>query len=349
MAISTNQALPMLTNKVISVYRDTDEVKSFLRSFFPSQTTGTRYLSIEVERGTEKVAADVMRGADGNRNTMSRSTQKTFEPNYYREYFDISELDVYDRAVGSEVISESVFADLVNESARRVMRLQNKIDRAAELQCAQALQSGIVTSEAGVNIDFKRDNNSKVDLGASNYWNDSGVNPITSLSEGCEFLRTVGKARGGVFNLIMGSKAGKALINNPKIQALLDNRRMDLGSVREPQRDAIGSVYHGSISVDSWVVQLWTYPEYYTDDAGNQKPYIEDENAIMVPEAPQFEMGYAAVPQLIGDIPRLQEGRYLLQRFVDHKKSTDEFDLRSAFLAIPKAVDQIYTIQAVAS
>lgn len=76
MSISTNQALPLLTNRIAKVYREQTEVKGFLRSFFPTNTNPTRYVSIEVERENEKIAVDVVRGSDGNRNTMSRSTQK---------------------------------------------------------------------------------------------------------------------------------------------------------------------------------------------------------------------------------------------------------------------------------
>lgn len=349
MSISTNQALPLLTNRIAKLYREQTEVKGFLRSFFPTNTNTTRYVSIEVERENEKIAVDVVRGSDGNRNTMSRSTQKTFEPNYYHEYFDMAELDVYNRAVGSEVISASVFAELAEKAGKRVMKLQNKIDRAGELQCAQALQSGIVTSVVGTNIDYKRKSASMVDLGANNYWADSGVDPKSSILTGCEFLRATGKAQGAAFNMIMGSKALADLLNNPKIQASADNRRYMLDSIMAPQREAVGSVYHGTLSVGSWIVHLWTYPEYYTDAAGVQKQYVEPENAILLPEKPNFSLEYAAVPQLVGQASQLQEGKYLLQRFTDARAATDEWDMKSAFLAIPTAIDQIYTIQAVAS
>ena len=46
-------------------------VPSFLRSFFPVKTTASKYVSIEVQRGTEYAAVDVLRGTDGNRNTFS--------------------------------------------------------------------------------------------------------------------------------------------------------------------------------------------------------------------------------------------------------------------------------------
>lgn len=349
MAISTNQALPLLTNKVVQLYQEQVEVKSFLRSFFPTNTNDTRFVSIEVERGNEKVSVDVVRGGDGQRNTISRSTQKTFDPNYHREYFDMAEMEIYERAIGSDVISVSVFSQLASKAAEGVMKLQNKIDRAAELQCAQVLQSGIVTSSVGTNIDFKRKSASLVDLGAGNYWADTDVNPKTSLLAGCEFLRGTGKATGGAFNLILGSTALADLLNNPAFQAQSDNRRYMLDVILAPQRDAIGGVYHGSVSVGSWLIHLWTYPEKYDNAAGNNVDYIDPKNAVLVPERPKFSLEYAAVPQLIGDSPRLQEGRYLLQRFVDSRKATDEWDMRSAFIAVPTAVDQIYTIQVVAS
>ena len=346
MAIKTQDALPELTNRIIAVANETVKPKGFLRSLFMDKTSTTRYISTEVRRGTEKIAADIIRGSEGNKNTISRSSNKVFDPNYYNEYFDMSELDIYHRALGADTISTSMFAQLRDSAAEKTVDVRSKIERAYELQCAQALQTGIVQSEVGTSIDFKRKSASMVDLGNGNYWDDNGVNPKTSLLAACEFLRSVGKAQGGVFNAILGSKALSKLIENAKFQDENDIKSFSLNEVREPQRNSVGAVSHGYVTVGSWVIRLWTYPEYYTDAQGNQQPYIDDKNAIVIPESPEFVMGYAAVPQLIGDVTRLQERKYLIQRFVDQRKSTDEIHIKSAALAVPVMVDQIYTMQA---
>lgn len=349
MAIKTKDALPELTNRVIAVANETVRPKGFIRSLFKDTTSTTRYVSSEVRRGTEKIAADIIRGSEGNKNSISRSSQKTFDPNYYNEYFDMAELDIYDRALGADTISVSMFSQLRDAAAEKVIDVRSKIERAYELQGAQVLQTGVIQSDVGTSIDYKRKAASMVDLGSSNYWDSNGVDPKDSILTGCEFLRSVGKARGGVFNMILGSKALAKLLSNETFQAESDIRSFSLNEVREPQRNSVGAVSHGYITVGSWIVRLWTYPEFYTDSNGDQVPYIEDENAIILPEAPEFVMGYAAVPQLIGEVTRMQERKYLIQRFVDERKSTDEMHIKSAALAVPVMVDQIYTMQVLGS
>lgn len=59
-------------------------------------------------------------------------------------------------------------------------------------------------------------------------------------------------------------------------------------------------------------------------------------------------MAHCAVPQLIdqpGQTP--QQGPYVIGNYKDPRKVADEFDIQSAFVAVPVAVDQIYTQQVV--
>lgn len=60
-SITTQMARGEFTKKVIDVYKEKPVVTSFLRSFFPEKTSVTKTVSIEVQRGTEKVAVDVAR------------------------------------------------------------------------------------------------------------------------------------------------------------------------------------------------------------------------------------------------------------------------------------------------
>jgi len=99
--IAITDARNLFTKKLVAVYLEQPRVFGFLRSFFKTDESDTKEVSIEVQRGTEKEAVDVMRGTEGNRNNMSKSTEKIFVPPYFREYFDATELDLYDRMFGS--------------------------------------------------------------------------------------------------------------------------------------------------------------------------------------------------------------------------------------------------------
>jgi hypothetical protein len=112
-SIKTADAKGLVTKMLIDVYRENIQVQSFLRSFFEVKESLAKTISIEVQRGTEKVAVDVERGTDGNRNSVSKSTEKIFLPPYYKEWFDATELDLYDIMFGSETIDSANFTRFI--------------------------------------------------------------------------------------------------------------------------------------------------------------------------------------------------------------------------------------------
>jgi hypothetical protein len=346
-SISAQDARNLYTKAVAAVYKERTTVQSFLRSFFPSVEKGTKEISIEVQRGFEKIAVDVVRGTEGNRNQFGKSTEKIFVPPLYKEYFDVTQLDSYDKMFGDGQISINTFDNFVADTTEKLGMLQDKIERRYELQCAQVLETGIVTLNAGTNIDFKRKALSKVDLGSGNYWTTGTNSPYATLKTAAEFLRTKGKSQGGVFNVIMGESALGAFLTNAIVLAQADVRNFGLDAIREPQRNAVGSAYHGRVSAGSWVFDLWTYPEYYTDANGNDVPYMNTKNIVVIPQAPKFQLTFAAVPQLIS-MGGTTAGAYKIGNYVDERNQTHIYDICSAGVAIPVAVDQIYTAQVVA-
>ncbi len=339
--ISNTDARPLFTQKLIAAYQQMSTPTAFLRSFFPALESPTKELSIEVQRGFEKVAVDVTRGTEGNRNTWSLSTEKVFVPPYYREYTDITQLAMYDRLFGSYEVGNGVFAQFIAQAATKVKQMQDKIDRAYELQCSQVLQTGIVTLNAGTNIDFKRKAASIVaDLGSGSYWSDS-IDPVTSIETGCNFLRQVGKVEGAVYNMILGSTALTSLLNNTFVQNRGKIYNYALDVITMPQRNSVGASFHGELSVGSYRVRIWTYPQFYDNvTTGVSTPYIDPKTAILLPESPKFVLGFAAVPQLLSTGIQPVQGQYM----VGERATAHIMDIKSAGVAIPVAVDQIYTI-----
>src|SRR5689334_17814326 len=146
--ISSTDARALFTKTLIDVYQERIKPTGFLRTFFPAKESMSKNVAIEVERMGEKVAVDVVRGSDGNRNTFSRSTEKIFTPPLYKEYFDATELDLYDRVLGSQGnsnVDAKLFAALLDSVSDRLGSLQDKMERAQELQCANVLETGVVT------------------------------------------------------------------------------------------------------------------------------------------------------------------------------------------------------------
>lgn len=347
MDIPAVQARALYTQALVAVYKERTTPTSFLRSFFRVVEEGTKYLSIEVQRGTEKIAVDVERGTNGNRNSFSRSTEKVFAPPYYREFFDATDLDLYDRIMGSGSIDEVVLADFINAVADKLRLLQDKIERSYERQCAQVLETGIVTLEKGINIDFKRKPGSLLNKAATPWA--GAFDPNTHLVEGATFLRNTGKSQGGIINVLSGGTAFSDYLNNQFVKARADIRNFHLDDIAMPQRNSVGASFQGEVGAGSYKFRFWTYPQVYDHPTtGVSTPYLNDKKVILLPETPNFVLGFAAVPQLIKPGVKSFKGAYVVGEYMDDKYHTHEFDIRSAGVAIPVAVDQIVTMTVVA-
>ncbi len=356
MSISTADIRALFTKTLVDVYQERPPVTNFLQSFFPVDTVPTKTFSIEVERMGEKVAIDVVRGTEGNRNTFSRSTEKIFEPPLFREYLDMTELDLYDRVLGSQGNAQlPLFKALVESGADKLAKLVDKIKRAKEIQCAQVLLTGVVTMKYGAtaSIDYKRKATSIVDVSGDYFA--AASDPFATFEKGCNFLRQVGRSGDGTYNAILGSQALANLLKNTIFLTRQNLFNMALDAIIAPAgtRTAEGYTFHGTITCGSYKVQLFAYPQFYDLDNGDgtftSTPYFDPKQVALVPAKPRFKMVHCAVPMLIGEPGQLpQQGEYVMQEFLDNRRAKHILDVQSAPVAVPVAIDTIYTFKAVA-
>ncbi len=355
--ITTQSARGLFTKMLVAVYREITVPTSFLRSFFVINETDTKELSIEVMRGSELVAVDVLRGTDGNRNDFSRSSEKIFVPPYFREWFDATDLAFYDRlfAGADGMVDVQTLQGWLTTVAEKLRLLQDKIERAYEVQAAEVLLTGIVTLKNGINIDYKRKAASLVDLGGGNYWDGAGTTPIKDLTTAAQFIRNKGKAQGGVYNGIFGDLALDAFLENASVKERADIRNFQLDDITGPARESTGGVLHGRVTIGSYKLNIWTYPEV-RDVGGASVKYIDEKKVILIPTEPKFTMGFAGVPKVLRDrdnaeLPEfitLIKAAFVINNYVDNRAEKHVFEVKSAGLAIPTAVDQIATIQVLA-
>lgn len=350
--IATTDAYGLYTKKLIAIYRERIASTNFLRSFFQVEESTSKSLSIEVERNQELIAVDVARGSDGVRNQWSYTSERIFVPPYFKEYFDITNLQLYDRLFGATSIDDAVFAELINSTADKTMQMQQKVERAIELQCAQVFLDGIVTLKNGTNIDYKRQGGSKVDPGAGNYFADAGGDPYALLEAGCVFMRKEGLATGQIFNAIIGTEAWHDLLENAKFKTRQGFFNLALDAVTGPQKNNnTGANLMGKLVCGSYIVQLWTYEQYYNHpDTGTKTQYMDPKMVVMLPaDGTSFKLGFAAIPQLIMPNTMPRKGQFLIRDFINQEAQTHNIILESAPLAIPVSVDRIYTFRAKAA
>src|SRR5580692_7441736 len=109
--IDSSAIRPKFTSDLVAAYKSSLPAYTFLQSKFKRVTKDTDYIEWNVMRYAESVAIDVVRGADGNRNSFANMVQKVEQPPFYYEYLDVMQLEGYNRAFGSTSMSDSVYRD----------------------------------------------------------------------------------------------------------------------------------------------------------------------------------------------------------------------------------------------
>jgi len=347
--IASSDVRGLFTKMLLDVYKEITEPTSFLRSFYKTKESSTKTLSIEVQRNSEKIAVDVARGTEGNRNTWDISTEKIFQPPFYREFFDATHLDLYDRLFTDQAMESGVFADFLQVMAEKLKQLQNKIERSYEKQASEVFETGVVQLQAGINIDFKRKALSLVDKGAGFYWKTGTVDPNKDLEAAANFIRKEGKSSAGTLTVIMGSTAWTDYLNNTIVKERADIRNFKLDDLVSPQKGTTGGTFHGQVAGGSYRFNIWTYPQFFENTSGTLVDYINPKKIIVVPEITRYTLGFAAVPQLVTKTGgRVRKGAFIVDDYIDERNVAHIFDMKSAGIAIPVAVDTIHTTQVVA-
>jgi len=344
----------LFTKAYLRAYDENIPAPAFLKSFFNVEVSEAKEIHVEVRRGTEKVAVDVVRGSDGNRNKFSLGTEKGFIPPYYNEYFEATDLDRYDRVFGqSAEMSPATIGYLASDIGFKLLQLRNKIERAKELQAAKVFETGVVTLKDSSTIDFKRKATSIVD-NSGTPWSVTTTDIEAQIVAACEFIRKSGKNSSPVFNMVMPGAIYAYLKKTNYFKNNADYNQIRLIDVNMPQKASFGAAYHGQIAAGAYIINLWTYDEGYETDAGVWTPYMNSKKVFLVPtQGTRFTMAHAGIPAIMGTAGR--DGRFIGRvaaeyyqwDYIDEKRTSHTFHTASAPLAIPVTVDMIYTMKVI--
>jgi len=356
MGISVSEVRGIVQKKYLKDYNEfllTKMPTNFLQSFFKVTTTPARQVNFEVERGLELISVDIDEFSDGQRNKWSITSEKGFIPPKYHEYYDVCGLASWDRVYNesSEVTGNSLKA-LGSEMALRMVQMRAKIARAKEKQALQVFESGVLTLVNGTNINFKRKAASIVDVSGSAPWSTAGSPIGKHISAGCEFIREFGKNADGECHVIMDGPMWGYVQASNYFTNKANFVQVKLINVTFPQIKSTGAVYMGSIVAETHVAHIWVYNDGYNSDASTFVKYWNPKKVVIIPtKGTDFEMAHAGIrARLSGDkgdkayIGRVGREYYNWDR-VDDKKFTHEYHIKSAPIAIPKSVDQIYTLK----
>ncbi len=357
MAISILEHSNALTKKIVGKFEEMIPVRTGFAGWFPEETTPTLEVDVEVQRGSDLIAVDVVRFTEGNKNKSSRMSEHKYIPPYFKEDYDFQRDQVYMNtiALGVGMENAQVNAAIAKNAVKQVAKNRDKIIRAVRKQQADVLQTGIVTLKNGDNIDYKRKASSMVVVTIP--WSTSATaKPLDDIRAGMTFLRNQGNSSGASVNVIMRGDAFAAMMETSQIKDQAKNvvEQVQRISIGMPQFDeASGFSLQGKVAAGDFTVYIWTYNEKYTDTDGTEKYYLSNANVVMLPDDFMGKTIYGGLPTMntnvIGgvevDMPAIVEANFLLRAYSDKKTMSSTLELTSAPLVVPFTIDKVYTMQ----
>jgi hypothetical protein len=355
MALSQQEAEGILLKGAIKKYQELRMPTTHLLGYFPTQTYDTTEIPIEVQRDRDLVAVDVLRGTNGNSNNATKSSLKIIVPPFYHEKFSINALRNYERAFGvsASTAPASNRVALANEVAIQLQKIQNKIIRAQEIQCAQALELGVVTLKNGDSIDYLRNADSLVDNSATP-WTTTTTDVESQLQTAIEFISQVGGNTTGVYDMTMSGQAWVALQKTDFFTKKANYNKVTLLAIGNPT-NRNGATYHGQITAGSAIFNIWTYDATYLNASGVRTRITDQTKVVIVPvEGLISEMAYGAVDTIVKSagatslsgvqIEKAATDFYVWDN-LDRNNLVHEMHLTSAPIARLITVDQVYTMK----
>ena len=275
-------------------------VHTFLRdTFFKAREyPPTSNIEFDFRRGRRKMAPFVAPLVGGK--IMEREGYETrfFKAPRLAPVRGLRTPDLEARLPGETIYGGRTPADRAAElMAEDSIYLDEAISRREEWMCREVLINGMLTVNADVNyevvINFLESSKGPIDNHepVAPTWDDPASDPLGDLERAR--LNTIRDSGISPNVALFGTDAAAAFVRNESVQTLLDNRRFMMGTI-EPaiQDDAV--VLFGTVPG----LQLYTYSEYFEDDAGELFPMLPPELVMLASTNVPNKIVYGAYTQL---------------------------------------------------
>lgn len=265
MAISA--LTPEKTVAVLSSYIESSAPEQFLSSFFSIPALGGIHNQDEIQYDSQiedEVAAVPVdnSGSDYNLNDFSKFDREKVAPPVYKEGIEIPASKLGQLQIGQNIFDNVNFqmngADLVGQS---ILKLQNKIRRAMEIQAAQILTTGKldILAASGVSkytLDFG--------IPTGNFFNSTVAWSTTATADPMTDIRAAVALVPNAVRAITDSASLEAalLVDSFKANFIYPQAGTGLGVLRpgSPQ-SPFGTMYMGQLVVGGQRLDIWTYDE----------------------------------------------------------------------------------------
>lgn len=298
-------ATELVRKRMIDMFRESRDPDEFLSGMFtvrPRNISSAEKIVIDIKRFEENISPVVGLLQGPTLNATKRFTTKEFTPPTISEAMLIEAGELTNRLPGMteyDATDIGYLAALVRMITDNNLVLEEKIRRNRELQGGQILTTGIVTlpDEAGstaYQVDYKPKATHFPTAGVA--W-DAGGDPYADIDALANVIRTNGKVDSDL--LIMGDASWDAFLNNAKIQALLDNRRIVLGGIEPRQPQGPGGKFVGTIHIGNYKFDMWTYSgQGVLPGASTPIRYIPTDKCVVMSTRARRDTVFAGIPRV---------------------------------------------------
>lgn len=298
------------TRRMLTAYLEQSAQKAgFFTQFFTPTFHTTERVEVDIRRSGAHIAPVLRSLGEGlNRSECVEYVNKDFLPAVYGEEFSISTLSALKRQAGNDPFQDVNYLKSLQGQFQHEMTLREEmIRRGVELQCAQVLTTGVlalpgVGGASAYDLDFKPKTSHFP--GATQDWDEnSGTARMADVSALCEVIWQDGQHRPKY--AIFGESALRSWFADPEVQAQIRKDGTAIGSQVPPQLRN-GGVYHGTVSVGQFVLEMWTAPGVYKNlTNGNNTKYMPAWKVAILSEGARLDLAFGDIPSVIPVDPRL--------------------------------------------
>lgn len=318
----------------------------FMDTFFSRvETYPTEAIDVDFRKGKRKMAPFVAPRVGGI--TMDRQgfVTKSYTPPKIAPKRVLTKDDISTRAMGENVYStitpEERAAQILGKD---LSELDEMITRREEWMCREiaingkCVMKGFVDDKDSNTIDQEVDYNftNKETLISGAKWDQSTSKKLSDLKRWrLAVIQKTGKAP---TVCIMASDVAEQFISDPEVQTMFDKNKIKVGDITPTiVNDAV--TFIGRIT--SLGLDLYTYDEWYVDDAGVEQPMMPTKT-LMLARPGMAKRIYGAVTQMEKGDFYTYEGERVPKQWADEENEVKMIKITSRPLPVPEDVDDWY-------
>ena len=347
------------THTMLAAVQEINPLHTFLRDrYFPTNDStdlfSTDDVLVEYRDGSKTLAPFVAPRKGGVTVLRKGYKMDRYTPPYIAPKRPMTIDDLKKKGFG-----EALFANLTPAQRQGALMMKDfeemdaMIARREEAMAAETLlTNGCVmkhiadnaSNEDEMEIRFYDGENNPAQFTPDVDWDEAGADILGDIYAVCEMLAKRGL---GHTDLIVSPSVGSAILDNEKIQKLLDNRNFNIGGV-DPAILPEGVTKIARLNCKGHVVDVLQYSESYTGDDGENVNYITDGMAVLTaPGCGRTLYGAVSQVEQADGLFHTYTAKRVPKYYSDAQGNTRELYLTSCPLCIPNNKNAWIAINAI--